>query len=304
MCATPSPPASPPTSWPAWRRSASSRCSKWRWRASSTKKSLRRELADARTQLSRPQADRSRQGPADDAPGAERGRGLRAPAQDGDGQGPASWPTSRSASSTWPTCWAEHPCAANARCAVRRQAPAAHVWCAAARDASPKPLAQALRNESQEVNGDLLTSIESAPTTARASMGRWRPHVAGHRARVRADAFLFCFRRYPECMTMPGQSDMGRRTLVKAAAATERGRPRARPADRRLRGRLRQAREGGSPHRLHSADRLRLGGDGLGAGLRQEVRHQDHARPRKPPGPACATSWSTASSTWRTCCRA
>ena len=71
--------------------------------------------------------------------------------------------------------------------------------------------------------------------------------------------------------------DMTRRTLVQARRRRRRVRHAARPAHGGLRAGLRQAREGRGADRLHPADRLRVGRDGLGARLRQEVRRQDRA---------------------------
>ena len=64
--------------------------------------------------------------------------------------------------------------------------------------------------------------------------------------------------------------------LRKAGAVSTHDAGPGRGAHRRLGGRLGRAREEGSQDRLHPAHRLLVGRDGVGHGVRQEVRHQDH----------------------------
>ena len=118
-----------------------------------------------------------------------------------------------------------------------------------------------------------FTDRNASTAKQRGRPGRRRPHR--HGAVSRAGAF-FCFAlfrwrrddRSAENQTLPPQRAAGRRRRRRGHLA--------RPAQRRLGRGLGQAREGGSQDRLHSADRLRQRGDGLGAGHRQEVRRQDH----------------------------
>ena len=109
---------------------------------------------------------------------------------------------------------------------------------------------------------------------------------------------FFCLLQEQSMVHREGLMSDERRQFIKGSAALAAG---SAHQHRRLGRRLGRAREEGSAHRLHSADRLRVGGDGLGAEVRREVRHQDHPHQGSLAGPACATSWSTASSTWRTC---
>ena len=137
--------------------------------------------------------------------------------------------------------------------------------------------------------------------------GQRRPHPHGlcQQRPVRGgDAFFVLLRFHwssPHDRSAENQTEPPQRA---ASRRRRRRRPRPGAARRGLRPGLRQAREGRSQDRLHPADRLRQRRHGLGARHRQEVRREDHARARKRAGPACATSWSTASSTSPTCCTA